>query len=436
MDRYTIGIDFGSNNGRIVLIEIERGYEVYSTEMPYRHGNIAERFHIESEYVLHHPIDYLTIILKGIPKILKQTGIKPNHIVAIGIDATTSSVLPTNNEGVPLCFDDEYCKSPHAYIKLWKDHSAQKEAIYLNGILGGERKLSAEWLIPKIAHIYVQDRMIYDAASRFMEVGDWIVWYMTGNERRGRLQAEFTSTWNFDKGFIDNAVLEKFSDDFKDVYSKLADKYYYPYEVAGEIRPDITDVIGLPSNVLVCVSNIDAIAAMAATGVTEANALVSVIGTSSCHLIHSEDNKDIPLSEKVKDAVIPGLYTYISSQVAVGDCFRWCFENIIPYKYHKEARKRGLTVLDYIETKINERIPMQSGCVALACLNGFRVGSGGRGFIGGINLNTDFIDIYQSFIEATAFDLKEIVDSYESNDIAVKKIIATGGIAYKSPAIM
>lgn len=436
MSKYIIGIDYGSENGRLVLVDVENGSEVQSVEICYERGNVAELLFQNCEYILHDPNDYLDIIFTGIPKLLEKSLVAPSEIIAIGIDSTTSSILPTDNMGVPLCFDSRYENNPHSYIKLWKDHSAQYEADRLNKLLNGERILSAEWLLPKVAHIYNKDIAIYNAASKFLEVSDWLVWYLTGSEKRSRSQAEFTSTWNAETGPIACNILEKFAMGFENVYSKLATDYFYAYESAGCLKGNIAERIGLSDNVFVAVSNIDAIATMAALGVTSPNTLVSVIGTSSCHLLHSTLNKAIPNAEKVKDTIIEGVYTYISSQVAVGDCFKWFYKNIVPSSYHKFANDEGLSIVEYMEKQLVGRTPAQGGCIALDCWNGLRKNTLIHGNIYGINVNTTPLDIYQSIIESTAFGLREIIENYESNGIQVERIVATGGVAHKCPIIM
>lgn len=308
MSKYTIGIDYGSESGRLVLVDVENGNEVQSIEIYYKRGNIAPLLFQNSEYILHDPKDYLDIIFTGIPKLLEQKPIVPSEIIAIGIDSTTSSILPTDNIGLPLSFYSKYKKNPHAYIKLWKDHSAQHEADRINKLLNGESILSAEWLLPKVAHIFNEDITIYNAASKFLEVSDWLVWYLTGREKRSRSQAEFTSTWNAKTGPIASDILKEFDIGFENVYSKLATNYFYAYESAGCLKNDIAEQIGLCNNVFVSVANIDAIATMAALGVTSPNTLVSVIGTSSCHLLHSISNKSVPNTERVKDATIAKRY--------------------------------------------------------------------------------------------------------------------------------
>lgn len=436
MSKYTIGIDYGSESGRLVLADVATGIEVQCIEIYYKRGNVADSLFQNSEHILHDPEDYLDIIFTGIPALLEKSLVAPSEIIAIGIDSTTSSILPTDNAGLPLCWDSRYKNNPHAYIKLWKDHSAQCEADKLNRLLDGERVLSAEWLLPKVANVFKKDIAIYNAASRFLEVSDWIVWYLTGNEKRSRSQAEFTSTWNTQTGSIDKNTLKKFAIGFENVYSKLATNYFYAYEPAGSLKHDIAERIGLCNNTFVSISNIDAVATMAALGVTSPNTLVSVIGTSSCHLLHSPLNKSIPNTEKVKDSIIPGFYTYISSQVAVGDCFKWFYNNIVPAAFHERANEEGISIVEYVEKQLVGRVPAQGGCIALDSWNGLRTNSRVHGNIYGISINTTPIDIYQSIIESTAFGLREIIENYEDNGIQIDHIVATGGIAHKCPIVM
>lgn len=440
MGKYAIGIDYGSKSSRLILVDVSNGQEIAEHVMEYKHSAFCERLQVTPDMVLHHPLDYLDTIYVGIPRLIQNSSVSPTEIISIGIDSTTSTVLAVDAHGVPMCFRDKYANCPNAYIKLWKDHTAMCEAARINEILEkenlGSRKMSSEWLLPKAFYILNNDPELYEEMERFIEVSDWLVWILTGNEKCSRSQAGFTGLWTPDKGYIERSILNKINTDLKDfVDKKLLPDLHSPFERAGYLAYKEAKKLGLGTHVAVSISNIDAIAAFPASGITGPGKMVSVIGTSSCHMLQSKSDMNIPNSMKVKNSIFPGYYTYISSQVAVGDCFNWFFENIIPYQYYVEARSKNKDIHCYMEEKLST-VPQREKCIALDWWNGLRKNSQLKGIIWGLDINTKPEDIYLSLIESTAFGLKLIIEGYEKHNIKVDEICAAGGVAYNSSVIL
>lgn len=438
MDKYSIGIDFGSTSGKLVLVNIDTGEEVCSLVVDYKHGNIASLFHLPLTSVIHHPQDYLDVIYIGIPNLISTSSIPPYKIISLGIDSTTSTVLPTDVNGTPMCFLNKYKTHPNAYVKLWKDHSAQHEATIFNTILekANLRKMSAEWLLPKAAYVLNNDPELYYDMDKFIEIGDWLVWRLTGTEKRSSSQASFTSVWSPDQGFVEPSILKQVDKRLENFTNeKLTQNWYPPTKSAGFILKEEAQKLGLTSSVTVAIACIDAIATFPALGVTSPGKLISVIGTSACHMLLSDISKDIPESTKVKDAIIPGFYTYISSQIAVGDCFDWFFKNIVPYRYYLQAESSCQNIYDFFEKSLLST-KHNNSCIALDWWNGTRKNSHLNGLIWGLNINTKPEDIYLALIESTAFGLRNIIDRFEQNGISINEIYVAGGVSHNSPAIL
>lgn len=160
MDKYVIGIDFGSTGGQLVLVNASNGKEVHNYRVPYKHKNMEDFFSdLKDSEVVQHPQDYLDVLYEGIPELINRERVASEQIIAIGIDVTMSTVLPVTKFGKPLCFLKEFEENRNAYIRLWKDHSAQNEADLLNKIILKNKEqridLSAEWLLPKALHIFL-----------------------------------------------------------------------------------------------------------------------------------------------------------------------------------------------------------------------------------------------------------------------------------------
>ena len=213
MHNYTIGVDFGTLSGRAVLVDTTTGEEVAVAVHEYSHGVMDEKLPdgttLGVDWALQHPQDYLDVFSITIPKVLKMAMVSPEQVAGVGIDFTACTVLPVKADGTPLCFLDEFKGRPNAWIKLWKHHAAQDEANRLNAIAEerGEKflkryggKISSEWMIPKIWQTVNEDPKVYDAADRFIEAADWVVWQLTGRETRNTCTAGYKAIWHKHEG--------------------------------------------------------------------------------------------------------------------------------------------------------------------------------------------------------------------------------------------
>ncbi len=453
--KYTIGIDYGSLSGRAVLVDVENGAELASSVYEYPHEVMYEylpdgKTKLGVDWALQHPQDYLDVLAHTVPDVIKQSGVSKDDIIGIGIDFTACTVLPVKADGTPLCFLDEYKSNPHAYVKLWKHHAAQKYANRLNEIAesSGESflkryggKISSEWMIPKVWQIAEEAPEIYDAMDKFIEAADWIVWQLTGVETRNSCTAGYKALWSKSEGFpskeffkslnpkLENFVEEKIGRDITPIGSK-----------AGEITPEMAKITGLNVGTSVAVGNVDAHVALPAVGVTEPGKMLMIIGTSTCDILLGDKEKPVPgICGVVEDGVIPGFMGYEAGQSCVGDHFDWFVKTSVPESYYREAKALGMNIHQLLRTKAGDKKPGESGLVALDWWNGNRsvlVDVDLTGMIVGMNLLTRPEDIYRALIEATAYGTRMIVDNFRENGVPVNELYAAGGIAQKDAFMM
>ena len=214
MAKYSIGVDYGTLSGRALIVNIETGEELASSVFDYPHAVMDEALpsgkKLGQDWALQHPQDYLDVLYHTIPAILKESGVNPADVIGIGMDFTACTLLPCKNDGTPLAFLPEYKDEPHAYVKLWKLHAAQKHANMLNDIATerGEKwlknyggKISSEWAIPKIWQVLDECEEIYNEADRFIEAVDWVAWMLTGKESRNGCCAGYKEMWNKTTGY-------------------------------------------------------------------------------------------------------------------------------------------------------------------------------------------------------------------------------------------
>src|SRR5213592_3006761 len=283
MPAYAIGVDFGTESGRALLLDLQTGHEVAVSEVDYPSGVIDRVLpdtgaRLAADWALQDPDDYVTVVETAIPEVLSAAGVPKEDVVGLGVDFTSCTVLPVRDDGVPLSTLPEWRSRPHAWPKLWKHHAAQPVAERLNEVAdargedfisryGG--RLSSEWYFPKLIEIWLGDREVYDAADGFIEATDWIVWHLTGNERRQRCTAGYKACWSERDGLPSPEFFEAAFPGFSHPDEKLGTTFYPLGSLAGRLRGDVAGRVGLPETVAVAVGNVDSFVSMPGAGVEE-----------------------------------------------------------------------------------------------------------------------------------------------------------------------
>jgi len=455
MSKYIIGIDFGTESGRAVVVDAATDEEIASRVYAYANGVIDEKLPdsqipLEPDWALQDPQDYIRTFQQAVPLALKQAGVAAQDVIGIGIDFTACTMLPVKKDGIPLCMLPEWRDNPHAWVKLWKHHAAQAEADQINRTAqemketwleryGG--KISSEWFFPKVLQIIHEAAEIYHAADRLIEAADWAVWQLTGVETRNSCTAGYKAMWSKREGFpsneyfkalhplIEKVVDEKMSRDIRPVGQK-----------AGELTKQAAAWTGLQAGTAVAVANVDAHVAVPAATVTEAGRLVMIMGTSTCHMVLGEKEQLVPgICGYVEDGIIPGFFGYEAGQSCVGDHFAWFVEHCLPAQYLEEAKQRGIGVHSLLEERAAALKAGESGLVALDWWNGNRsvlVDADLTGLILGMTLATKPEEIYRALIEATAFGTRVIVDAFRESGVPIYELVACGGLPEKNKLLM
>lgn len=455
MSNYAIGIDFGTESGRAVLVDISNGEIIATAVHPYANGVIDEvlpgtEIRLPPDWALQDPNDYLEVVKRTIPAILEESGVDPENVIGVGIDFTACTMLPTTADGTPLCFLPEWRNNPHAWVKLWKHHAAQPEANKLNEIArqmgqswldryGG--KISSEWFFPKAWQILDEAPEIYEAADRLIEAADWIVWQLTGVETRNNCTAGYKALWSKREGFPPDAFFKALDPRMEHIVDeKMQRRISFLGERAGGITPEVAQWTGLKPGTAVAVGNVDAHVSVPAATVTEPGRMVIIMGTSNCHMVLSKEEHMVPgICGYVEDGIIPGYFGYEAGQSCVGDHFAWFVENCVPADYAAEAEAKGLTLHQLLEAKAARQKPGEHGLVALDWWNGNRsvlVDVDLTGLLIGQTLATKPEDIYRALIEATAYGTRLIIENFESHGVAIREIVATGGLPGRNKLLM
>jgi len=455
MSKYAIGIDFGTESGRAVLVDVADGREVATAVHAYAHGVIDERLpnsgiHLEPDWALQDPNDYLEVFKRTVPAVLAESGVSPDDVIGVGIDFTACTMLPTLANGTPLRFLPQWRDHPHAWVKLWKHHAAQPEANKLNQIAaelgydfldryGG--KISSEWFVPKVMQILDEDPEIYDAAERLLEGADWVIWQLTGVETRNLTTAGYKGLWSKREGFPPNDFFQALDPRLENlVDEKMSRQIAELGQKAGGLTQEAAHWTGLRPGTAVAVANVDAHVAVPAVTVTEPGRMVIIMGTSNCHMVLGEEERIVPgMCGYVEDGIVPGLFGYEAGQSCVGDHFAWFTEHCVPAAYEKEAAARGVGIHELLEEKAGKLRPGESGLLALDWWNGNRsvlVDVDLTGLLVGATLATKPEEIYRALIEATAYGTRMIIETFEANGVPVHEIVATGGLPDRNKLLM
>jgi L-ribulokinase len=453
--KYAIGVDYGTESGRAVLVDVATGEEVATAVYPYGDGVIDEHLPgspepLPPDFALQNPQDYVQVLKETVPVVLRETNVKPEDVIGIGTDFTACTMLPIDEAGTPLCMKPQWHDNPYAWIKIWKHHAAQSEANQLNEIArqrgevwldlyGG--KISSEWLFPKIWETLNKAPEIYEAADRYIEAADWIVLQLTGEEKRNSCTAGYKAIWNKRKGYPSDDFFAALAPRLRHVVDEKLSRDIVPLgQRAGSLTPEMAELTGLKPGIAVPVGNVDAHVAVPASTVVEPGRMVIIMGTSNCHMVLGEDEQVVEgMCGVVEDGIIPDFFGFEAGQSCVGDHFAWFVDNCVPPAYHEEARYRGLNVHQLLEQKAAQQKPGEHGLLALDWWNGNRsilVDVDLTGLLLGTTLATKPEDIYRALIEATAYGTRVIVEAFDSNAVAVNEIVACGGLPERNRLLM
>ena len=453
--KYAIGIDFGTESGRALLVDVADGREVATAVHAYANGVIDERLpesgvRLEPDWALQDPDDYIATLKTTVPAVLKESGIDPADVIGIGIDFTACTMLPVKADGTPLCRLPAFRAQPHAWVKLWKHHAAQPEADRINEVArqrgepwldlyGG--KISSEWFFSKALQILNEAPAIYHAADRLLEAADWVIWQMTGRETRNSCTAGYKAIWQKGEGFPSRDYFAALHPDMADIVDTKLSRDILPLgRRAGGLTPAAAAWMGLKPGIAVATANVDAHATPPAAQAIDPGVMTIIMGTSNCHMLLGTERARVEgMCGVVEDGIIPGLYGYEAGQSGVGDIFAWFVEQCVPPVYHDAAQARGIPLHALLEEEAAKQKPGEHGLLALDWWNGNRstlVDVELSGLLVGATLATTAPDMYRALLESTAFGTRKIIEAFTSSGVPVTRIVAAGGLPERNRLLM
>jgi len=445
-DPVVIGVDYGTLSGRAVVVRVGDGAELGTSVHPYAHGVMDRELSatgaaLPPDWALQDPSDYVEVLRRAVPAAVAASGVDPSRVIGIGTDFTACTVLPVLADGTPLCEVPELADRPHAYVKLWKHHSAQPQADRITAVAEarGERwlaryggRISSEWEFAKGLQLLEEDPEVYARMERWVEAADWIVWRLCGTYVRNACTNGYKAIYQ-DGKYPSGDYLAALNPDFAGfVEDKVAQPIGELGALAGGLTAEAAGWTGLPEGIAVCVGNVDAHVTAPAAQAVDPGQMVAIMGTSTCHVMNSDRLGDVPgMCGVVDGGIVPGLWGYEAGQSGVGDIFGWFVDTCVPPGYVQEAARRGLGVHEYL-TELAVQQPVGAhGLVALDWHNGNRsvlVDHELSGLVVGQTLATRPEDTYRALIEATAFGTRTLIEAFEKSGVPVNELVIAGGL--------
>lgn len=453
--KYSLGLDYGTNSVRCLIVDTRNGREIAAAVWGYEHGKDGILLSRDPNLARQHPADYVT----GAEKTIKQAlalarksvrGFHPDQVIGIGVDTTGSTPIPVDSGGRPLAFQKKFAGNLAAMAWLWKDHTGVAEAEQITATARAIRPeylakcggtYSSEWFFSKILHCLRTSPEVFDAAFTWVECADWVPAMLTGTEAPEKLtvcvcaaghKAMYNEEWG---GYPDEEFLAKLHPKLGRLRARLRPQAKAADTAVGLLTADWARRTGLREGIPVAAGAFDAHLGGVGSGIAP-GVLVKIIGTSTCDMmVAGLDAKlpDIPgLCGIVKGSILPGYYGLEAGQSAVGDIFNWFVNYIQPLG-------PGVGTHQALSAEAARLAPGESGLLALDWNNGNRtvlVDQRLTGLLLGQTLYTTPAEIYRALVEATAFGALTIINRFEEYGIKVKQIVNCGGIAEKNPLVM
>ncbi|WP_295693100.1 ribulokinase [Lapillicoccus sp.] len=448
-EQYVVGVDYGTLSGRAVVVRVRDGAELATAVHDYPHTVMdrelttgpATGTALPVDWALQVPADYVEVLQVAVPRAIADAGIDVAQVIGIGTDFTACTILPVDAHGTPLSELDRWAERPHAYVKLWRHHAAQRQADRITdlahvrdepwiGRYGG--RISSEWEFAKMLQVLEEDPAVYAATDRFVEAADWIVWQLCGRYVRNACTAGYKGIYQ-DGRYPSADFLAALDPGFADVVStKLEQEIGQLGSPAGRLTAQAAAWTGLPEGIVVAVGNVDAHVTAAAADACAPGQMTAIMGTSTCHVMNSDQLAEVPgMCGVVDGGIVRGLWGYEAGQSGVGDIFGWFVDTSVPADYLARADADGRSVHELLSDLAEAQPVGAHGLVALDWHSGNRsvlVDHELSAVVVGQTLATRPEDTYRALLEATAFGTRTIVEAFEHSGVPVTELVVAGGL--------
>ncbi|WP_426058161.1 ribulokinase [Hymenobacter sp. B1770] len=467
---FVIGVDYGTDSVRAVLIDAHNGAEIAQAVHNYARWKTLQFCNAARNQFRQHPLDYI----EGLEAVVRQVAqqVPATQILGLAVDTTGSTPGAVNEQGVALALTPGFENNPNAMFVLWKDHTALDEAAEINHkarTWGGEDYTkfeggiySSEWFWAKIMHVVREDEAVAQAAHSWMEHCDWLTLMLTGGDlasfKRSRCAAGHKAMWHESWGGLPSEeFLTHLEPRLAGLRENLFQQTYTADEVAGRLSEEWAQRLGLTTDTVVAVGSFDAHAG-AVAGEIEAYSMVKVMGTSTCDIVVAPTNEVgshlvAGICGQVDGSVIPGMLGLEAGQSAFGDLLAW-FRQMLEWPLHN-VLPNSKVLTPELQAALREEMsntllvqlseaaaavdPAESSVLALDWVNGRRTPDANqalKGAIMNLTMGTSAPQVFRALVEAICYGSKQIVERFEQEGIPIKQVIGIGGVAKKSQFVM
>jgi L-ribulokinase len=464
-NQYVIGVDYGTDSVRSVLINTTNGQEISQSVFYYPRWKAGQYCIPSKNQFRQHPLDYLEGLQHTIQACLaKAPTVQPDEVKGICVDTTGSTPVAVDQSGTPLALTAGFEENPNAMFVLWKDHTSVNEAAEINHLSrtwGGVDYTqyaggiySSEWFWAKILHITREDESIAQNAYSWLEHCDWIPAVLVGSNdvkalKRSRCAAGHKAMWHQSwDGLPSAAYLGKLDPRLADLRARLFDETYTADIALGNLCEAWAEKLGLSTNTIISVGTFDAHAGAVGVEIEPAT-LVKVMGTSTCDMMVAPfdaigDKLVRGICGQVDGSIIPGMLGLEAGQSAFGDLLAW-FKNLTMWSVQNADISAEIKqqIEDSIIVNLSKAVaalPLSAtNIVALDWVNGRRTPDANqalKGAIMGLGMGSDAPAIFRAMVEAICFGSKAIVDRFQSEGVEIQQIVGMGGVAKKSDFVM
>ena len=456
MPGYIIGLEFSTLSAKAILVDAEDG-KIEAVSMCGYHDAVIDRTIpgttkcLPRDTALQDPQNYVDSLEILLREVWRKTGVQPEEIIAIGVGITACTLVTLDEHKRPLCFQKRYRDNPHSWVKLWKHQGAKDECKRINDVAternesfihsyGG--RSTSEWMFAKIYETLNKAPEIYEAAHRFMEMGDYLVYLLTGNVVKSSCLAGYKAFWNAETGYPSKQYFAALDARLENVVDeKIGNDPIVPMGTwAGKLCHEWAQRTGLSEDTLVSVAGMDAHLSVPAAGADCEGSIVMTIDSSICHLVVDRDKYECPgICGVVRDGILTGSYGYEAGKVAAGNILDWFVEELVPYTLVQRAIDEHISIYSLMD-RMAAGIP--AGGTGLLALDWW---SGNQsidfdldlsGVILGMTLKTKPEEIYRALMEGIAYGARETIDSMKRSGIKIERYYATGGLAQKSDVLL
>jgi L-ribulokinase len=455
--RFAIGVDYGTNSVRALVVDVADGSEVATHVYDYPSGQDGILLDPKDPNLARqNPADYIegfyVSVRRAVDAAKRKRGFAPQNVVGVGVDTTGSTPIPVDRSGMPLALQPAFRKELAAHAWLWKDHTSHAEAARITEKAARHRHrylakcggtYSSEWYWSKIWHCKRTAPKVFEAACAWVELADFIPAFITGDTDPHALQrgicaaghkAMYNDMWG---GLPSERFLASLDKGLVKVRRNYGERAVASDRKAGDLTADVAQSVGLPAGIPVAVGAFDAHMGAVGAGI-KTGTLVKIIGTSTCDMMVAPMDKPLPdvpgLCGIVPGSIVPGMYGLEAGQSAVGDIFNWFVRHLAPARYTDQGDPHA-----NLTREADKLRPGESGLVGLDWNNGNRtilVDPLLTGLLVGQTLHTSAPEIYRALVEATAFGALTIINRFEEYGVKVREVVNCGGIAEKNPFVM